>query len=282
MMQIVTIAAAAFSVSCMMLAAFRLLRRAAHPDSLGLLHRTESDLALLFIFVSASQLRVAALAGMILVLGLGWLLDLPWILTTMLAGSMALIPRLSVGWLRHRWRIRLTTQLPDALALWAGLMRAGQAMAPALAQLASRQPNPLGAELKLVLSQYRLGVGLDVAVAQFRDRAAVPDLRMLATLLRAQRELGGNLAEAMERLATLLRTRLAMEARIRSLTAQGRLQGIVVGLLPLLLGAVLSFMEPVAMKSLVTTPVGWAAVALVAALETAGFTMIRRIVNIDV
>ena len=175
---------------------------------------------------------------------------------------MALVPRFVVRVLRHRWRQRLTAQLPDALALWAGLLRAGQAMAPALSQLASRQADPLGAELRLVLSQYRLGVGLDVAVAQFRDRASVADLRMLATLLRAQRELGGNLAEALDRLATMLRSRLAMEARIRSLTAQGRLQGVVVGALPLLLGVVLAFMEPDSMRSMLVTPVGWAAMSL--------------------
>jgi tight adherence protein B len=174
----------------------------------------------------------------------GCLLRLPWLLIVLFAFSMALMPILVVRILRRRWKRRLTAQLPDALSLWAGLLRTGQAMAPALSQLASRQADPLGAELKLVLSQYRLGVGLDVAMAQLRDRAAVPDLRMLATLLRAQRELGGNLAESLERLSTMLRNRLAVEARIGSLTAQGRLQGLVVGALPILLAIVLSFMEP--------------------------------------
>lgn len=250
--------------------------------SAGLLKRTESDLALLFIFVSATQLRVVTLLAVLLIGMLAWLLKMPWFGVALVAASGAAAPRIIVGLLRSRWRQRLAAQLPDALALWAGLLRAGQAMTPALTQLASRQAEPLGGELRLVLSQYRLGVALDTAVAQFRDRAAVADLRMLATLLRAQRELGGNLAESLERLATMLRSRLAMEARIRSLTAQGRLQGVVVGVLPLLLGLVLCFMEPEAMKSMIVTPVGWGAIALLVVLEVAGFLMIRRIVDIDV
>jgi tight adherence protein B len=155
-------------------------------------------------------------------------------------------------------------------------------MTAALTQVAAHQPSPLGSELRLVLSQYRFGVALESAIGALRERAGVADLRMLATLLRANRELGGNLAEAMERLANTLRSRLAMQARIRSLTAQGRLQGVVVGVLPLLLAAVLFAMEPEAMKSLVNTGAGWAVIGVIVALEVAGFLLIRRIVNIDV
>jgi tight adherence protein B len=281
-MLIATLVTTAFAVLCACVCGVRRLRDIASKPSVGLMQRTEADLALLFIFVSASRLRIMALLAAALTAAMCAWIRLPWFVGAVLALSMALGPRLIVSLLRQRWRRRLTNQLPDALALWAGLLRAGQAMTPALTQLASRQANPLGAELRLVLSQYRLGIGLDIAVANFRDRALVPDLRMLSALLRAQRELGGNLAEALERLASLLRNRLAMEARIRSLTAQGRLQGVVVGALPLLLAAVLTFMEPEAMRSMLVTPAGWVAMSLVVVLEIAGFVMIRRIVNIDV
>lgn len=281
-MLIMALTAAAVAGTCTFLLLTRQFKALLRRQSAGFLQRTEEDLALLFIFISASRLRLSALLAVAITFAAAWLLDFPWLASTLLAGSMALLPRLTVRLLRNRWRRRLTAQLPDALALWAGLLRAGQAMAPALTQLTLRQANPLGAELRLVLSQYRLGVGLDVAMAQFRDRASVPDLRMLATLLRAQRELGGNLAEALDRLAAMLRSRLAMQARIGSLTAQGRLQGVVVGALPLLLAAVLTFMEPEAMKSVLVTPVGWAAISVLVMLEVAGFLMIRRIVDIDV
>ena len=80
----------------------------------------------------------------------------------------------------------------------------------------------------------------------------------------------------------MLRRRLALEDRIRALTAQGRLQGVIMGALPILLGGVLMLMEPETMSLLFSEPAGWAVCALVVALEAVGFVLIRRIVNIEV
>jgi tight adherence protein B len=244
--------------------------------------RTEADLAQLFVFVPARTLLFWTVLVVGLVTAAGLLLHMGWPLVLALVVVTAVAPRIMVVTVRRARRHRLAAQLPDALALWAGLLRSGQGVTAALSQVSSRQPEPLGAELRLALSEHRLGLPLGASISALRDRVGVPDLRMLATLLQLHRDFGGNLAEAMDRLAGTLRARLAMETRIRSLTAQGRLQGLVVGALPLLLAGVLSVMEPVAMQAMVSTPAGWAAMAVVAALEVAGFVMIRRIVNIDV
>lgn len=244
--------------------------------------RTESDLANLFVFVPASRLLLlsVSLAGCMALLagGLGW--PAPAIVAISVL-SMAM-PRLVVRWLRLRWRQKLAQQLPDALSAWAGLLRAGQSSQQALGQVAQRQAAPLGDELRLVLGQLRMGVPVEAAFAALRERGSVADLRLLSTLLATQRELGGNLAESLQRLADLLRGRLLMEARIASLTAQGRMQGVVVGVLPLLLLVVLYVMERDAMRVLHTTWQGWSALAAIAILEVLGFFLIRRIVKIEV
>ncbi len=260
----------------------RMVRGLARQGSWWIGARTEEDLAQLFVFVRARTVLSWTVLAVVLVIGTGVLLRIAWPVTLGLIVAAGLAPRIIVIALRRGRTRRLTAQLPDALSLWAGLLRSGQGVTAALSQVAARQPEPLGAELRLVLAEHRLGLTLGAAIGALRDRVGVPDLRMLMTLLQVQRELGGNLAEALDRLATTLRARLAMEARIRSLTSQGRLQGLVVGALPLLLAGVLSFMEPAAMHAMVSTPAGWAAMAVVAALEVAGFVMIRRIVNIDV
>jgi tight adherence protein B len=161
-------------------------------------------------------------------------------------------------------------------------MRSGQGPIQALHQVAEHQPAPIGEELRLLVRQCRVGVPIESAVEELRLRSGVADLAMLGTLLRAARELGGNLSESLQRVADVMRTRLAMEARIRSLTAQGRMQGVIVGILPLALLAVLAVMEPVAMSALYKQPLGWLAVMLIVVLETVGFVLIRRIVSIDV
>jgi tight adherence protein B len=244
--------------------------------------RTEADLAHLFVFIGARHLLVLSIA-----LAAGWvalaaMFGAPWQAWCLPALAGAIAPRLAVKVLRQRRNRRISSQLPDALTLWAGLLRSGQSLMQALGQVASRQSGPLGEELRLVLGEQRMGVGLDVAFAALRDRIGAPDLRMLATLLSANRELGGNLAESLQRLANLLRNRLAMEARIQSLTAQGRLQGVVVGLLPVLLLGALYVMEPDAMRKLHTTVAGWMALGGIVVLEAIGFVLIHRIVKIDV
>jgi tight adherence protein B len=259
-----------------------LLSRLLRHGSWWIGERTEADLAQLFVFVSARSLLLWTLLALVVVIAAGVLLRIAWPLMLGCAAVAAVGPRILVIGMRRARQRRLAAQLPDAISLWAGLLRSGQGVMTALSQVSSRQPEPLGGELKLVLAEHRLGLGLGAAIGALRDRVGVPDLRMLVTLLQVHRELGGNLAEAMDRLAATLRSRLLMEARIRSLTAQGRLQGLVVGALPLLLAVVLSVMEPDAMHAMVSTRPGWAAMAAIAGLEVAGFIVIRRIVNIDI
>jgi len=241
----------------------------------------EAELAGLFLFVSARRLLTGTALAMLVCIAFGLLVGLPLAAIFLACGLLAVAPRTATALLGRKRRRRLVEQLPDALQLWAGLLRSGLGLSAALLQLGSRQPGPLGEELRLVLGESRLGVPLDRAVWALCDRTGCADLRMLSTLLHTHRELGGNLAEALERLSVTLRSRLAMEARIRSLTAQGRMQGTVVGLLPLFLALVLTFMEPEAMHALFSTRAGAACIAVIVALEVSGFLLIRRIVRID-
>lgn len=260
----------------------RLLIGAGRWCSGALGRRTETDLAQLFVFISARQLLALACAAAVATVAVALLLDLPLPLVPVLALTSLAVPRVLVMWMRQRRRRRLALQLPDALGLWAGLLRSGQGANQALSQMAARQSPPLGDELRMVLAQLRLGASMDAAFHGLQDRVRLADLRLLATLLQANRDLGGNLAESLHRLAELLRGRLVMEARIESLTAQGRLQGVVVGALPLLLLVALYAMEGDTMRVLHTTVQGWATLTVMVALELTGFLLIRRIVRIDV
>jgi tight adherence protein B len=95
-------------------------------------------------------------------------------------------------------------------------------------------------------------------------------------------ETGGGLAETLERTAHTIRSRLQMESKIGALTAQGKLQAWVVGLLPLVLMAILNRMEPEAMAMLWNTRIGWGTLVVIAFLEFMGIWIIRKIIAIDV
>jgi tight adherence protein B len=240
------------------------------------------DLASMFIFMDGRRIAAGSVIfGVLLALG-SLLSQSPWPIA-MLAFAVGLMsPRLLVGHLRKARERTLYAQLPDALQAWAGLLTAGHGMNSALAQLAERQARPLGDELRMLVRQSRMGVSVNGSFDALCRRIGAADLMLMSTLLRVTHELGGNLGESLLRLAVLLRSRQAVEGRIRSLTAQGRLQGAIVGILPLALMVVLCFMEPTAMSMLFTRPAGWAVLGLIAMLETIGFLFIRRIVAIDV
>jgi tight adherence protein B len=232
--------------------------------------------------MDGQKIALASMASGVVLALASLMAGAPWPVAALVLVVGLMSPRFLVGQLRRARQRRLYAQLPDALQAWAGLLSSGHGMNSALAQLAERQARPLGDELKLLVRQSRMGMPADGAFDALCRRIGTPDLMLLATLLRVTRELGGNLGESLLRLAGLMRARQAVEARIRSLTAQGRLQGLIVGMLPIGLMVVLCFMEPPAMAMLFTRPAGWAVLGLIAVLEVLGFLLIRRIVAIDV
>ncbi len=258
------------------------VRRGAHwlGNSQTLL--AERDLADLFIFVQPSVLTGLCSAAALAFAGLGLVLGVSPLLMGLPMLAVFLCPRWLLGALRQRRSRRFVAQLPDGLALLAGLLKAGHGLTQALAHLAQHQPAPLGQELQLVARKHRLGMPLDLALSDLHRRIPEQDVALLAMTVRVSRELGGNLAEALQRLSEGVRTRLVLHGKIDALTSQGRLQGLIVGLLPLGLMAALAVMDPVPLRALFSTTPGWLALCLIGLLEMVGFYLIRRIVKIDV
>ncbi len=242
----------------------------------------EGQLADAFIFVDAGRvLRVSAVIAAVVLLFAGWA-RLPIVASALLAVSLLVVPRFALARLRQRRQMTLLGQLPDAMQSLAALLRAGQSLGQALATLAETQPRPLRDEWQLLLRRLRLGESPDRLFEQLPLRIEAPESRLLATTVRVSLDLGGSLAEALENLSASTRRRIEMQERIRALTAQGRLQGVIVGLLPIFLLVVLTVMDRDAMSLLWSRPAGYGALAVIVALEIGGFVLIRRIVRIDV
>jgi tight adherence protein B len=250
-----------------------------HKDHLD--HLTRVELVELFLFVDVRQfLRLNAIALLLLPL-LAFLMAGPGVAAAVLV-LVLVAPSAAYRWLRQRRRQALVRQLPDVATALASALRAGLSLSQALEQVVKFQSRPSSQEFSLMLREHRLGIPLDRALLALAQRAGTRDFHLLVATLGIARDLGSGLAEALERLSAMLRRRLALEDRIRALTAQGRLQGLIMGALPLLLAAVLALMEPQLMSRLFREPAGWAVCGLVLALEIAGFMLIRRIVDIKV
>lgn len=240
------------------------------------------DLAASFVFVDPERIaRVSAwLLAAIPLLAILSGLHLVFVLLAFAAWVMA--PRVIRTTLRLWRRRHLEAQLPAAADALASQLRAGLGLSQALGVLAAHERPPLSQELALLLRRHRLGVTLDAALEEWPQRIGSADLVLFVSALRISRDLGSGLAEALERMGDTLRRRRMLEDRIRTLTAQGRFQGLVVSLLPLGLLAALAWLEPEATRQFFTTEKGLAALGLILVLELVGWWLIRRIVNIDV
>ena len=241
-----------------------------------------SNMSDMFMSVDPNQLFMMNLFAIVILPIITWFItgDVPATLT-MLA-VILLLPAIVYRSIRKNRLKRFEKQLPDGLAMISGAMRAGASLNIALEGMVNEQPAPLSQEFELFLKEQRLGVEFEVSLKKMEERIPLQDFNMLVTALLINREVGGNLAETMETLGETLRRKEMMEGKIQGLTAQGKLQGIVMTGLPVFLGFLLNFMEPEAMSKLWTTTIGWAVLTIVIIMEACGYFIINKITSIDV
>ena len=250
-----------------------------HRRFTGNVGRRMNDLLL---FVDAQRLFHWNLLVAMLMMLTVWLLTRSWLLIVVGLVLLAMLPNVLLARLSRQRRLRFAQQLPDALMLVAGAIRSGASLPLALRQMSMEVPAPCGQEFELMLREQRLGVSLDEALGSLERRMGGDDLRLFTAAVRIAGDSGGNLAETLERLADTIRRKLTVEGKIQALTAQGRLQGWIMSLLPVAVAAALFAIEPEAMEPLVATWQGWIVCGVIAVLELAGMVFIRRIMDIDI
>ncbi|MBI3271012.1 MAG: type II secretion system F family protein [Planctomycetes bacterium] len=204
------------------------------------------------------------------------------ILAFVLAIPFFFFPRL-VQWLAQRRRQQLFgTQLVDALDNMSQALKVGFSIQQAIEMIAREMPPPIGQEFKVLRQQIQLGMPVDKALDGLATRINTEDMILVGTVVSVSKDVGGNLSEVFDKIAVTMRARFAIEGKIRSLTSQGKLQGIVVGLMPIFVGYMLHLVSPQLMEPMYQTTLGWIFICLIVILELLGFVFIRKIVNIEV
>lgn len=242
----------------------------------------EGGLRDMFIAVDPQKLFYYNMAALFIVPGLLWGFTENAVVVVGAAIFIIIFPRLYVRWLKKRRFDQFEKQLPDALLMVSGAMRAGASLTVAMESMVKEQKPPLAQEFDLLLREQRVGVDFDTALKNMEKRLPIQDFIMVVSGMRISREVGGNLADILETLADTLRMKHQMEGKIKALTAQGKMQGLVMTSLPLFLMFILTHMEPEAMAPLYNTLVGWATLSVIAVMEVIGYVAIQKIVSIDV
>ena len=236
----------------------------------------------MFMFIDATRLFYINLIAIVVFPLLIWLLIGDIITAVAVFLLLAILPGIMYARIRKKRLKKFEEQLPDGLMMLTGAMRAGASLNIALEGLVKEQPAPLGQEFELFMREQRIGTDFGKSLDNMESRIPLQDFAMLTSALRINREIGGNLAEVIESLADTLRRKSQMEGKIESLTAQGKLQGIVMTGLPVLLGVLLYFLEPENMEKLWTTNIGYMTLGVIIFMEVLGYVMIRKITSIDV
>ena len=185
-------------------------------------------------------------------------------------------------WLNARYVRKFNEQLTEALGTMSNALRAGFSMAQAFESVAESDIHPISDEFALLLQQMRVGMSFDDALASMEKRIASDDLSLVITSIDIARRTGGNLTEIFDRIAETIRGRMRIERKVRTLTAQGRLQGLVVSLMPLALCIIMTMMKPGLMIPFLTSIAGIACLTAASVMVLAGWLIIRKIVTIKV
>lgn len=242
----------------------------------------KADLENMFIFTDERRIMVINLSVLIVLPLAAWVVsgNLVFVLMSVVLAFVA--PRLVVAHIARRRLRQFEQQLPDALMMITGALRAGASLPLALDSVASEGKPPISQEFALLLREMRLGVDFAVALESMEKRVPLEDLALVTAGMALSREVGANLAATLESIARTIRAKLQMEGKIRSLTAQGKMQGLVMAGLPVMLVAVLNVMEPEAMAPLFNAWYGWVTLGVMVVTILVGYHFIRRITTIDV
>lgn len=272
----------ALSAIALLYAAWTAGRRFGNRYRDTVLDSTSVKLSEMFIFMDTAMLtRISIISTVVLPIVLLLLTRNP--LMAIAGAAVCLFgPGLVHKRLKAQRRTRLIRQLPDTLDSLVGALRSGMSLQQSLGLMSEQLPKPSNQEFGLVVRKLRMGVAIDDVLEELEQRIESQEYTMFTTSMRIAREVGGNLTESLERLADTMRRKLTMEDKIVALTSQGKIQGIIVGLLPLFLMWVLNMMEPEAMAPLFNSWLGYGVLAVIFMLEFVGFILIRKIVRIDV
>lgn len=227
-----------------------------------------------FVFFTLTAMLVGAALG-------NW-----WIMP----GIVGWLPGLALGlgpylYLIQKRTFRLrkfVSQLPAAIDLMSRGLRAGQALSASIQTVANESEDPLQGEFKRTADEQNFGLPFREALLNLSARVPTPDLQFLVTAILVQKETGGNLALVLDKAARVIRERERVEGQLRIRSAQGRLTGLLLCLLPFGIFAMMNFLSPGYGRILFTDPTGRKMVMYGAILMVIGVFMIRRIVTIKV
>lgn len=231
---------------------------------------------------SVSQFLGASLGGLLLALVLLQLRPIPLVAKVVVAVMFMCVPLVLLRRARAARLVKIEEQLPEAADFLARAMRAGHSFSNVLQMVGTELPEPLSGEFRAAHEEINYGVPMNEALYNLADRIPLTDLRYLVIAVVIQRESGGNLAEILGNISHIIRERLKLIAKVRVLSAEGRMSAWILGLMPFCVMLFMTIANPQYVSLLWTDPTGIKMLWASAGMILVGAVWIRRLVQIRV
>jgi len=254
-------------------------------SKLNLAEYFESRLAQSGLNWTLGRLLVMMLVGGAVGYFLGWLtnfLIIPWLTELFVALVLGFAPFFFVVFKKSQRMGEFEQQFPEALDFIARAMRSGHAFSVSLEMLGSETPDPLGREFRTLFNEQNLGAPLEVALGNLMRRVPLIDVRFFVSIVRLQRQTGGNLSEILTRLAYIIRERFRLRGQVRAASAHGRLTAAILTILPIATMLALRLIAPDYLKSMTDDADGKYLIAGAVFLQIIGFLIMKKIIDIKV
>jgi tight adherence protein B len=212
----------------------------------------------------------------------GRILHWPTLLSVVVGIGLLAVPNIIVDIKRRRRLKRFMNHFPEALEMFARSLRAGHSFTGAIQLVAQEMPDPIGPEFSKVFEEQNLGIPLRQALIGMTDRVDILDVKFFVTAILIQRETGGNLAEIIDKIAYVIRERFRVQGQLKIFTAQARLSGFILSLLPIGVAVIVGIMNPEYLKPLWFEKTGRIMIAIAVTLQILGMLAIRKIIRIKI
>ena len=193
-----------------------------------------------------------------------------------------ILPGTITTYMHKRYVDKLDSQLLDALGMLGNGLRSGLSIQHAMNLVAQEMPKPISQEFQLAISEYNYGKTLEEAFERMAKRVPSVDLGITIEAILVLRSTGANLVETFDIIIDTVRERKKIEGKIKSMTALGVVQGVILGAMPFVLMKVLLLINPIYMEPMFSTTLGWILFGVVILLVGVGGLVIKSIVTIDV
>lgn len=220
------------------------------------------------------------------------LIMIPPLLAYFLTGRMKVVllvlavctalPPAVVKTLRKKRLEKFSGQLGDALMTVSNCLRSGFSFRQAIERVSTDMPDPIAEEFKAALLEVSYGASMESALDGIARRMENSDMEMINSAIKVQQQVGGNLSEVIDNISDTIKDRIRIRQSLKTLTAQGRMSGLILGLLPVVALIFMTMLNPEYMNTFYTTQFGRLLLTISFVMELTGFFVIRKIVNIKI